>query len=320
MNFRTEITPAKALPIISHHKPVMLIGSCFTENIGNKLKDAMFDVTLNPWGILYNPVSIAAELNAIIDNAPADKSKIFEYNGLFHSFDHHSAFSAKTFESVESRINDATFDAHVKLKTASALIITFGSATVFKKISDGEIVGNCHKLPANLFVRESLEIGEVVNEWSVLIKKIFDFNRDINIVFTVSPIRYKAYGMHGTQLDKARLLLIIDKLQAVFSGDEYRNRLQYFPSYEILMDDLRDYRFYAPDMIHPSEMAVEYIYDIFSRQFFSNKTMAMAVKCENLTKRLKHRFMTDNEAEIEKFKVETDKIKLEIEKELQNEI
>lgn len=321
MDFRTEVKAGKATPFINHSKPIVMMGSCFTENIGAKFCDAMFDVTVNPWGTLYNPVSLYNELNAVVENLKVNTSRIFEYNGLYHSYDHHSKFSAKTIEEIVSRINKVTSDAHIKLRDASTLIITFGSATVFRLVADNTIVGNCHKLPAKMFIQERLNMNETVAQWVELLHKVIKFNPLIKIIFTVSPIRYKAYGFHGSQLDKANLLLIVDEIQDLINkeiGNE--NRVTYFPSYEIMMDDLRDYRFYAQDMIHPSEVAVNYIYDIFSQQFFSEKTRLLVVKCENYTRRINHRFLTDNTEEINKFNNDTEKIRIEIESELEHEI
>ena len=321
MNFRTEIKPEKATPFITHSKPVVMMGSCFTENIGEKFRDALFDVTVNPWGTLYNPVSIYNELNAVVENLNADRSRIIEYNGLYHSYDHHSKFSAKTSEEIVSHIDAVTSEAYTKLKEASALIITFGSATVFRLVADNSIVGNCHKLPAKMFVQQRLDINETVIQWTELLKRVIKLNPSIRIIFTVSPIRYKAYGFHNSQLDKARLLLISDIIREQINAEKgNEGRVIYFPSYEIMMDDLRDYRFYAQDMIHPSEVAVNYIYEIFSRQFFSEKTMSLAAECEGYTRRLNHRFLTDNTEEINKFNNDTEKIRIEIESELKHEI
>ena len=317
MEFRTQIVADCNYPLISHSMPVVMMGSCFTENMGKKLQNAMFDVTINPWGTLYNPDSLATQLVAVMTNSPVDKNRIFFYNGLYHSYDHHSSFSDVEKEKIIKKIEDATISAYSKLKRASTLIITFGSATVFRLIENGSIVGNCHKLPDKFFVREQLKLEKQVEKWKTILNDLFVFNTKINVIFTISPIRYKAYGFHRSQVDKSILFMLVNSLQNYFADS---GRVHYFPAYEIMIDDLRDYRFYAADMIHPNDVAVDYIYDIFKNSFFDDHTKALAKKCESLTKRLNHKFLTNNPQERASFEAETERISLEIQNELNNEV
>lgn len=317
MEFRTQIVADYNNPIINHSKPVVMMGSCFTENIGKKLQNAMFDVTINPWGTLYNPESLATQLLSVLSNSPADESRIFHHNGIYHSYNHHSVFSDLDRQGIINKINAVTYSAHEKLKNASALIITYGSATVFRLIEDNSIVGNCHKLPDKLFIREQLSLDGQVEKWINILKHLFAFNPEINVIFTISPIRYKGYGFHRSQVDKSLLFMLVNELQKHFAD---LGKLHYFPAYEIMMDDLRDYRFYSADMIHPNDVAVDYIYDIFKNSFFDERTKSLAKKCESLTKRLNHKFLTDNPKERFIFEEETNKISLEIQKELHNEV
>lgn len=303
MKLRTEIKPLNHKNLIAHGSPVVFMGSCFSDNIGGRLRAGLFDVMVNPFGTLYNPASIASSLSDIIESRTFGENDIFEYDGRFHSFSHHSSFSGRDRDVVLNRINQGIgFSAQV-LRNASVLFVTFGTAYVFTHAESGMVVSNCHKLPADEFIRRCLPVDEIVQLWTWIIERLRQYNEKLRIVFTVSPIRHLADGAHGNQLSKSTLLLAIDRLCRIFSD------IIYFPAYEILIDDLRDYRFYASDMTHPSEVAVDYIYELFSKSFFSDETIKLAGECEKLTKRLQHRPMTDDVAAIERFNSETLKIK-----------
>lgn len=319
MEFRTIIEANKCTPFISHRNPVVMMGSCFTESIGQRLRNAMFDVTTNPWGVMYNPESIRKQLEYIILDKEADETRMFQQDGVWHSFDHHTSFSSREKSILSSKINEVNHTVHQKLKSASALIVTFGSATTFNLTTNGTVVGNCHKLPADRFYQQRIDLKEAISKWGKQLAALFEFNPQIKVIFTVSPIRYKAYGFHRSILDKSMLFLLVDSLEKEYGSEGGGRKVDYFPAYEIMMDDLRDYRFYAADMIHPSDVAVDYIYNIFSQQYFSDDTKKLAAKCEALTRRLNHRFMTDDRVLIERFNSETERIKAEINREIHNE-
>lgn len=302
MDFRTTIKPLKCRGLISHEGAMMLLGSCFSDNIGNRLQNALFDVEINPFGTLYNPASIASALRDLINCREFGMDDIFEYQGRYHSFSHHSSFSGVNADDVISRINDKIIGASEQLKRSQVLIVTFGTAYVYESIETQTIVSNCHKLPATDFNRRIMDIDEIVGLWKILISELQTFNPELKIVFTVSPIRHLADGVHENQVSKSILLLAVDCL-----CNNMMN-LKYFPAYEIMMDDLRDYRFYASDMIHPSDVAVDYIYDIFSKSFFNDDTISIACECEKITRRMKHRHMTDDISIIEKFNQSTQQI------------
>lgn len=295
MEFRTTIKPLVNRGSISHDRAVMLLGSCFSDNIGARLQNALFNVDVNPFGTLYNPASITSALRDLINCRKFSQKDLFEYQGRFHSFSHHSSFSGVDADSVVNCINEKIVLSSAQLKTASTIIITFGTAYVFECVKTQQIVSNCHKLPADNFNRRRMSVDEIVELWKEIIKDLKIFNPDVEIIFTVSPIRHLADGAHGNQVSKSTLLLAIDRLCNEING------LCYFPAYEIMMDDLRDYRFYASDMTHPSDVAIDYIYQIFSKSFFSEDTIALSVECEKVTRRLKHRHMTDDIVVIEKF-------------------
>ena len=322
MDFRTTISPGKPMPIIRHSRPVVMMGSCFTDNIGQRLADAMFDVTINPWGVMYNPVSIAREISYILRKETIPPFSIINRAERCYSLYLHSKLSGSTIEELTSNVLDLENEVYGKISTASAMVITFGSATLYRHISTGTIAGNCHKIPAKEFEIERLDTEKALALWINTIDSLLDINPNISIIFTVSPIRYKAYGFHSSMLDKARLLILIDQIQEHYV--HLGNKITYFPAYEIMMDDLRDYRFYAADMIHPSDVAIDYIFDIFSHQYCSEKTLSFARECISLTKRQKHINIIGSEKSKQQFDAQTEQIRelllAEIQKQKDNEV
>lgn len=302
MDFRTTIKPLANKGMIAHDCAITMLGSCFSDNIGSRLQRALFNVEVNPFGTLYNPASIASALRDLVDCREFGLNDLFEYQGRYHSFSHHSSFSGVNAGDVVSRINDKVVKASAQLKRSQVLIITFGTAYVYESKKAQKVVSNCHKLPSAEFNRRLMSIDEIVDMWSSLIADLRGVNPDLKIIFTVSPIRHLADGAHGNQVSKSVLLLAVERLCNKLSD------VIYFPAYEIMMDDLRDYRFYASDMTHPSDVAVDYIYEIFSQSFFSEETNNLAHECEKLTRRLKHRHMTDDVSVIEKFNQSTQQI------------
>lgn len=303
MDFRTTINPINQCGKISHDRPLLMMGSCFSDNIGAKLQNALFNVEINPFGTLYNPASIASSVAYLIEERKFTIDDLFEYGGRYHSFNHHSKFSGTDAHEVVNRINRRISNASTMLKSATTLIVTFGTAYVYTLATDNSVVSNCHKLPSKHFNRYRMGINEIVQQWNCIINNLAQINPDLQIIFTVSPIRHLADGAHNNQLSKSTLLLAVDQLCAV------NDQAVYFPSFEIMMDDLRDYRFYATDMTHLSETAVNYIYDIFADSFFSETTKLLTKECEKLSRRLVHRIMTDDMSAVERFNLATDQIK-----------
>lgn len=301
MDFRTTISISRAPFSISHRKPTLLIGSCFTENIGRMMMQDLFPVEINPSGVLYNPASIASALDRIIDNTPYTENELVEDRGVYHSMDHHSSFSSTDKTAMLKKINQSLATAHNALRNTETLIVTFGTATAYKYIATGKIAGNCHKIPQSYFEKIRFTSEEIAEMWTKLTDTLYRFNCNLKIIFTVSPIRYKAYGMHGSQVDKAVLLMAVEQIIEQLGENAF-----YFPAYEIMLDDLRDYRFYDTDMIHPSKQAVEYIYESFQKTFYDNSTLEFASRCNKLTRRLSHRFLVDDPIKIEAFKNETE--------------
>ena len=245
---------------IGYEDRILMVGSCFSDEIGEQMQQRYLNVSCNPFGTLYNPLSIAQALTM------TEMPELVEHEGLWHSMAHHGSFSrANKNEAIEAV--RASIDTMQKaIEEATIVIVTFGTSWVYEK--DGTIVGNCHKLPESCFTRRRLSVEEIVEAW----KPILERYSDKKWLFTVSPIRHIKDGLHENQLSKATLLQAVEELK----NREYRlqntDRISYFPSYEIMLDELRDYRFYADDLVHPSSLAVNYIWERFVDTFCTNQT------------------------------------------------
>ena len=289
MNFRTQVELPEKETEIRHSSKIMLFGSCFVENIGNLLVENKFRCDVNPFGVLYNPMSINQALKQILSGKTYVEEDLFEARGLWHSWMHHSDFSASTPGECLSRINARLKKASEELKEADWLVMTWGTAYVY--VREGEVVGNCHKMPDKTFRRLRQNAEAFVEECRGVLEKCREVNPELKVMLTVSPIRHAKDGMHANQLSKATLLLAADELCRTCPD------CHYFPSYEIMMDELRDYRFYADDMLHPSRMAVEYIWNCFSNSYFSAETRAVMKEWEEIRKGIAHRpFHSESDA------------------------
>jgi hypothetical protein len=288
MKFTTPIN-IKPNKTIDHNSRIVMLGSCFTENISKRLIDCGFDVVVNPMGILYNPKSIATALERLIAGTEFTKDELFYHNGLWASFMHHGSFSHADKSEALRTMNERLREGHEQLKNATHLIITFGSAEVYER--DGMVVSNCHKLPAREFTHRLLSVEEIV----ALNFQLSSFNPQLSTLFTISPVRYMGEGAHHGQLNKATLLLATNQICKSTGAD-------YFPSYEIMMDELRDYRFYATDMIHPSEVAVDYIFERFTETYLTDEAIRTAEEVRKIKKSLSHRPLHPDSEEYEKFK------------------
>ena len=284
MNFRTEIPAQNSEINISHKTPVLMMGSCFTDNVGSLLKEKLFPVKTNPFGVVYNPFSVFKGLEIIMNNKKQEAKDLFEYNGNWHSWHHHSLFSGENKDQVLEKINNEIGLAHEFLKSAKFLILTFGSAWVYRLKENQSIVSNCHKVPAKEFNRELLNISDIVNEFGEILNKLKQISTGIKIILTVSPVRHWKDGAHGNQISKSILHLAInDIIQNKYEVCEY------FPSYELLIDDLRDYRFYADDLLHPNNQAIEYIYEKFEGFYFDEETIILNKEIEKFIKASGHK-------------------------------
>ena len=282
MNFRTQVERPERVTEIGYSDHLLLLGSCFAENIGKLLLANKFCCDVNPYGILYNPLSIARTLQEMAEGVVYTENNLFEADGVWHSWMHHGSFSSDiSAEDCLNRINTRLSKATDTLATTDWLVVTWGTAFVYEH--EGQVVGNCHKQPDRLFSRRRLSVDEIVERWTDVLSNLHRLNPSLKVMFTVSPIRHAKDGMHGNQLSKSTLLLAIDQLREKFSC------CHYFPSYEIMMDELRDYRFYADDMLHPSSLAVEYIWECFSQTYFGKETLQAMKEWREIRKGLQHK-------------------------------
>lgn len=277
---------------ISYKDKIMMLGSCFSENIGEKFQQLKFQVDINPFGVIYNPLSIAKSIRRLLAGKDYTTEDLFEHQGIWGSFDHHSRFSSTSADQTLEKINGRLGLSRDFLKEAGYLILTFGTAWAYELKQTGEVVSNCHKLPESGFKRFRLTPGEITDVYRELLSSLWIFNPGLKVIFTVSPIRHRKDGANGNQLSKAVLLLAADRLVTGY-GKEH---CAYFPSYEIVMDELRDYRFYNPDMIHLNEQAVNHIWDRFSPVLIGENSLALSNSIRKIMRAKEHRpFHPDSE-------------------------
>lgn len=280
MKFRTEIQIQRGRFEINHDDRILLLGSCFSENVGSRMLQDGFAVTYNPMGPLYNPVSLGRLVSYMLNDKKYNETDLIaDEKGVWHCLDFASRYQNVDSGTLVENLNADFASLKDAFINSSVLIFTFGSSVVYSQSDFAtDAVGNCHKFPAANFSRLSISAQEISAIWRPIIENLITLGK--RVILTVSPIRHLADGLHGNQLSKARLLLACDNLK------EYAD---YFPSYEILLDDLRDYRFYAADMKHPSEQACDYIYELFGNTYYNNKTKEMAGLCRDRYLRESHR-------------------------------
>lgn len=313
MNFRTEITLKKSNFNISYQEQILTIGSCFTENIGKIFEKYKFKVKTNPFGILYNPISIEKGLKLLLENKKLTEEDLIYHNEEWHSFYHHGSFSNQDKTLCLENINKNIEFYHNYLKRTDYLLITFGSSYVYRNKSNKMVVANCHKIPEKEFEQELFDLNETTKLWENLILELQSFNPKIKLIFTVSPIRYLKYGFEQNSISKAQLFILINQIKKA-------NFSQYFPSYELVMDDLREYRFYEQDMIHPNNIAIEYIWEKFVSYYFSSETINIMKKVEKLIQAQNHRPKNINSEAHQAFIKRTEELEKEINLILQKQV
>lgn len=289
MDFRTTVNIKKAPFQIDYKTNIFVMGSCFAQNIGFGLADLGFNVSVNPFGIQYNPISILHTLKRLMRAEEIKIDELFFHNELFHHFGFHGEFSRGNANDALVCMNSALKKGNKAITQTDFLIITFGTSFVYRlsanssftieKVQENDysnIVSNCHKLPSSQFHREKASLEFMIKEWKKFLVQYISQNPNVKILFTVSPIRHIADGLVENQLSKAQLILLVHSL-----CDNFQN-VSYFPSYEILIDDLRDYRFYKADMTHPSDTAIEYIKEIFIDSYISKDCSEIIKKIKKL--------------------------------------
>lgn len=280
---------------ISYRDSVLMLGSCFTDNIGQRLAQAKIPVTVNPYGVLFNPESIAATIENSLNIKPIAEPDLLRNGDLWVNLDFHGSFSSTDkYEAIE-KMNAAARLMNKKLSEATILFLTFGTAYVYKHLQTNKIAANCHKLSGTSFQSYMLTADEIANRYTRLIDKLLKQNPNLQIVFTVSPIRHLRDGAHRNQLSKATLLLAIDQIVSRFK------QAHYFPSYEILLDDLRDYRFYDTDMVHPSSLAVDYIWQQLRNSCISPADNQLIDEIMKIETAVSHKPINPQSAEFQKF-------------------
>ena len=272
MKFHYEFDIKKLEKPIDHHHRLLLMGSCFTENIGEKLKRHKFSVLENPNGILFNPFSVAEAITDYIEKNEFTERDLFTLNDGWHSWKHHSRFSALTIEETLDKINTSTKAAHQYLKQADYIVLTLGSAWTYvlseKAVGNrqGSVAANNHKAPSDWFNRKLLTVEDVLKVLDNLMHRLFYFNPQLQIIFTISPVRHLREGVVENNRSKAVLIQAVHHLVDKF------DKLYYFPSYELVIDDLRDYRFYSEDLVHPNYHATQYVWEKLTKACMSEKT------------------------------------------------
>ncbi len=282
-NFRTILPLEKATFDINYQSSTLCIGSCFTQNIGELLIENKFPTLLNPFGILYNPISIKNSLAILLSKKEYKADDLFFHQDLWRSFDHHGAFASPHKQQALILINEQLVIARAFLKKTKRLILTFGSANVFIKKSTGKVVANCHKLPNSNFEKRRLSVTEITEALLPVLKQLSAQNPELVIIFTVSPVRHIRDGLLENQRSKATLLLAIENLSKELAFTHY------FPAYELVLDDLRDYRFFGKDMIHPNELAINYIWHHFQQMYFSTETTTIFKQVKKIVQASQHR-------------------------------
>ncbi len=296
MQFRTQIPFKKQKHNqIDYNAKILMLGSCFTENIGNKLNYFKFTTTVNPFGILFHPKAIEnLVLNAISEKKYTEEN-IFFQNEQWHCFEAHSSLSKPSKEILLQRLNTAVDLTNKQIHKSTHIIITLGTAWCYRFIETDTIVANCHKVPQKKFLKELLPVNEINESLASIIALIRSINKNTSVLFTVSPVRHLKDGFVENQQSKSHLITAIHQVV------EPRNNVFYFPSYEIMMDELRDYRFYNEDMIHPNITAIQYIWEKFVQTWISPDAEGTMQEIETIQKGLLHRPFNPNSEQHQEF-------------------
>jgi len=277
---------------------ILLMGSCFAEEIGKKMQVRKFKPLVNPHGIIYNPSSLSNAITDYLEGKVYGEKDIFNHNKLWQSFNHHGRFSTTETATCLKNINEEIKSAHAQLQKANWLIVTFGSAFAYVDKKSNSIVANCHKLPSTDFEKVLLNKNQTLSVWNKQLEALKKFNPNLNILFTVSPVRYVRDGLVENNRSKGILL------DTVHTLIEQNQNCFYFPAYEIVIDELRDYRFFKEDMVHPNELAVNYVWEKFVNSFCDEETKKFLSEYEPLLKSLTHRPLKEDTEAHQKFKAQ----------------
>jgi hypothetical protein len=293
MNFRTKINITQNPNPIDYNSKIVLLGSCFAENMGDKFQYFKFQSMTNPFGIIFNAVSIARIIDRVVNDILFTEEDIFFHNERWHCFEVHSDLSHSDATELLANLNQILEETKKQLQDATHVIITYGTSWVYRNIEEDAIVANCHKVPQKQFTKELLSVQTNKESMKKTIDLIQSINPNCRFIFTISPVRHLKDGFVENQRSKSHLITAIHNLLS-----ENRNlQSDYFLSYEIMMDELRDYRFYAEDMVHPSKVAIDYIWERFKESTISETAYPTMDVVEGIQKGLKHRpFNADSES------------------------
>jgi len=293
MKFRTEIKCSPGTPQLDHSSSLFLLGSCFSEHMQEKFDYYQFRNFSNPFGILFHPLAIETALRHCVDKNLYEPKDLLEHQGTWISLEHHSQFDDRDQQQVLININKRIDEAHRAVINTSHFIITLGTSWVYEWKNDGRLVGNCHKIPQKYFNKELLSAEEILNCLRRIITLLQSINQQATVIFTVSPVRHLKDGFIENSLSKALLLAAVHDLK------KENHNIHYFPAYEILIDDLRDYRFYEKDLVHPNEMAVEYVWNLFKETWISDASKEAMNSIGLIQRSLAHRpFDPESEAHL----------------------
>lgn len=283
MNFTTKVPIEKYKNPIDYNSRIMSLGSCFAENMAEKFEYFKFQNSVNPFGIIFNPVSIEKLVNRIVNKIEFTEEDIFYHNDLWHCYEVHSELSNANKEDFLRNLNSILSQNFNLISNATHIIITYGTSWVYRNKTSNKIVANCHKVPQNQFDKEIISVEAIEKSIANTINLIQKINPNCNFIFTISPVRHIKDGFVENQRSKAHLITAIQNSQLATRNS------QYFPSYEIMMDELRDYRFYADDMLHPSQTAIDYIWIKFFENYVSETEFNLMNQVCEIQRALKHR-------------------------------
>ena len=296
MQFTTKIPVQKSNFPIDYDSKVMLLGSCFAENMGKKFDYFKFQATTNPFGIIFNAVSLEKLICRAVENRTFTENDIFFHNELWHCYEVHSELSNPDKEIFLSNLNSILESTHRHIASLTHCIITLGTSWIYRNIETNEIVANCHKVPQKQFTKELLSISQTEESLQNIITLIHSVNPNCHFIFTVSPVRHIKDGFTENALSKAHLIAALHKAITL-----HPSSITYFPSYEIVMDELRDYRFYAEDMLHPNQTAIDYIWEQFATSTISEESQSLMIEIESVQKSLAHKPFNPNSESHQKF-------------------
>ena len=280
---------------LDHNSKIISLGSCFSDEIGAKLLKDQFQIDVNPAGIFFNPESVLNLLNQSLINQ-VDKNHFVERDGTWLSYDFHSEVTGKSEQDLMSKINSINLELANSLKSCTHIFVTFGTAWAHNLIKTDSIVANCHKTVSSEFKKVLLSKDSLFAKWKQMLSGLIQGNPGISILLTVSPVRHSKDGLRENNISKGLLHQLVHDLENQFE------QVDYFPAYEILIDELRDYRFYAEDLVHPSRIAVDYIYDKFKAVYFSDDTTDIVKLCDKLRNARQHKFMNASTTQMKQHK------------------